>query len=99
MLVAVPTLSAECRYPSLWTWLHTSLSAGLPRWSFLALFHFLFHLKLVCSKSAASYLSATAQLSARGQASLWPSVLILALVLHNSFLCNLDLFLKLFDIT
>ena len=31
--------STRCGYPSLLTWLCTSLSAGLPRWSFLALFH------------------------------------------------------------
>ena len=31
--------STKCGYPSLLTWLCTSLSAGLPRWSFLALFH------------------------------------------------------------
>ena len=59
--------------PFFLTWLCTSLSAGVPRlrhvwWSFLALFQFLFHLKLVCSRSATSYL-ATAVLSARGRAS------------------------------
>ena len=92
--------------PSLLTRLGTSLSAGLPRWSFLALFHFLFHLNLVCSTSATSYL-ATALLSARGRAptkselccesSSGSSVFLMARVLqlHNGVLCNLDLFLKL----
>ena len=60
--------STRCGYPSLLTWLCTSMSAGLPRWNFLVLFHFLFHLKLVCSRSATSCL-ATALLSARGRAS------------------------------
>ena len=48
LILAVPSLctvfllddaSTRCGYPSLLTWLCTSLSAGLPRWSFLALFH------------------------------------------------------------
>ena len=97
----------RCGYPSLFSWLCTSLSAGLPRWSFLALFHFLFHLKLVCSRSATSYL-ATALLSARGRR----HVLDLAashrldhlylswhLWSHDSVLRNLDQLLKLFVIT
>ena len=95
--------------------------APIPRLPILAVWSFSrsrsLSLKLVCSRSAASYLSAiallsaTALLSARGRASVCsgpccesspgPSVPIVALVLqlHNSFLCNLDFFLKLFDIT
>ena len=109
---AVHSLSTGCRPqlsadPSLLTWLCTSLSVGV-WWSFLALFHFLFHLKLVCSRSATSYL-ATAVLSARGRASTCSgpccesssgsSVLYLCTCgVTTVFLRNLDQLLKLSDI-
>ena len=65
----------------------TSLSASLPRWNSLALFHFLFQLKLVCSRSGFS------------MSLLRVIVWALVLQLHNGFLRNFDIFVKLIDIT
>ena len=137
--------------PSLLTWVCTSLSAGLPRWSFLALlpllcFKRVWHrflgclsllcgafsrspslsLKLVCcrleifnilpgdcaavSSRSASLHPATELRSSRGQASVCTGpccesssgaicAYFLHLWSHCSFLRDLDLSLKLFDIT
>ena len=136
--------------PSLLTWLRTSLSAGLPRWSFVALLplscfkhvwhrflgclsflcgavlaHLSLSLKLVCCRleictivpgdcaavcsRSASLHPATELRSVRGRASVCSGLAVshrvghLCLPLHLwsrcSFLRNLDLFLKLFDIT
>ena len=131
--------------PSLLTWLATSLSAGLPRWSLLLSYHSRasstsgtvslaacpwsfsrsLSLKLAGSRFA-TYNLATALLSARGRHSLhlaaellsargrginkiWTLLRVIvwvicashgrALQLQNGVLCNLDTFLKLFDIT
>ena len=135
--------------PYLLTWLYTSLSAGLPRWSFLALLPLVLQARLapiprlpilavwscsrplslslklvccrleicnivpgecaaVCSRSASLH-PATELRSARGRATacsgpccehrLGHLCLPLHLRSHCSFLRDLDLFLKLFDIT
>ena len=81
--------------PSLLTWLCTSLSAGLPRWSFLALLplscfedvwhRFLGYLSLLCEASHALFLflSSSTAVSSRSATSYLATALLTARSLHH----------------